>query len=250
MPKKIIYIAVGILIALIILSFAKDAIVKISVEKGVNMVTGMKLSIKSFRVGILRTLVHVKGLKLYNPKGYKDKLMMDMSEVYVNYDLPAFLEGKVHLYELRINLKELLIVKNREGELNVDLLTFVKDEKGKAPEGEGKLPEVQIDNFRLIADRVVYKDYSRGKKPSVTEYNVDLDQEYHDINDFRKLIMLIVAKTMSDTSVAQLSGFDLRSLEKALNNVVPGAGDAVNGTVDTLKNATKGLMSPFGAKEE
>ena len=82
--KKLGIILVGILVALVIVSFAKDMIIKVSVEKGVEVVTGLRLGIRSLSVGIIRTLVDIKDMRLYNPKGFKDPLMMDMKEIYVN----------------------------------------------------------------------------------------------------------------------------------------------------------------------
>ena len=95
--KKIMIIVAAVLIAVIALGVTKDTIIKVSVEKAAQVVTGLKLSIRSLNVGIIRTIIAVRSLKLYNPAGYKDRVMLVILEIYVDYDLPAIIRGNVHL---------------------------------------------------------------------------------------------------------------------------------------------------------
>ncbi len=265
MPKKAIYIVVGILTVLLVLSFAKDAIVKISVEEGVNLVTGLKLSIRSFRVGILRTFVDIRGLKLHNPKGFKDKMMMDMPQIYVDYDLPAILGGKIHLNDMVIDLKELLVVKNEQGDLNLNSLNVVKDQKKAAPAEKKEMPQVQIDNLRLKVGKVIYKDYSKGGSPSVQEFDINIDESYKDIDDPQELISLIIVKAIKKTAIAKLTNFNVGKLEGYASDVLvtaekigtqaaATAGVTAKEGTQVLKDTTKGLtdalMSPFKTKKE
>ena len=62
--------------------------------------------------------------------------MVDLSEIYVDYNLGAIMGGKVHFEEVRLHLKEFVDVKNEAGELNLNSLRAVKeaDEKGKVDE--------------------------------------------------------------------------------------------------------------------
>ena len=50
--KKVLIIVISILAILLVLSFVKDTLIKISVEKGVELVTGLQLKMRSFNVGI------------------------------------------------------------------------------------------------------------------------------------------------------------------------------------------------------
>ena len=276
--KKILIIVAIALVALIVLSSAKDAIIKISVEKGVELVTGLKLRVKSFRVGLVNTLVGIKDLKIYNPRGYPDKIMLDMPEIYVNYDLPAIFKGKIHLEEVRIDMKEFMVVKNKDGELNLDSLKVVEAQKeGKKPaqKAAGVAPQIQIDNLRLRIGKVIYKDYSQGAKPSVKEYDVNIDEEYKNIKDPYSLVSLIVVKALMNTTIANLTNFDLSGLEgtvseslktaqKAVEEVAgtaketlkatsEQAQEAAKETQETLKKTTESLVEaiklPFGSKK-
>lgn len=266
------------LACLVVLSFAKNTIVKVSVEKGVNVVTGLKLGIKSMNVGVIKTLVGIKGLTLYNPKGYKDKVMLDMPEIYVQYDLPAILKGDVHLQEMRIDLKEFVVVKNEKGELNLNALNVVKDQKGEkkaGPATKGDAPSIRIDSLRLKIGKVVYKDYSGGGEPKVQEFNINLDEEYSNIDDPTKLVNLIVVKALMNTTIAKLTNFDLNGLKgtigdtlKTAQEVLGSAGavgeqlagmtgeagktvsEATEAVSNTAKDLIQGITLPFGGEEK
>ena len=155
--KKLLFVVVGLLLLVAVLLFAKNIIAKVSVEKGVEMVTGLRLDMQSLDVGIIETLIGIEGLQLYNPEGYKDKVMVDIPEIYVDYDLGAFFKGEVHLEEVRLNLKEFVVVKNEKGELNLNALKVVKEEgkeevveeKTSVKEEKTKMPPLQIDVLEL-----------------------------------------------------------------------------------------------------
>ena len=223
--KKVIFAVIWIAAVFFILSFSKDILIKSAVEKGAEMVTGLKLDIRSLRVDIARSIVNVKGLVLYNPKGFEDEVMLDMPEIYVDYDLPAIIKGNVHLREMRLHLKELIVVKNENGELNLDALKAVKAIKeGRNPrEGARSMPEIQIDDLRLKAGKAVYKDYSRGRPPSVREFVLNLDERYTNIRDPYSLVSLIIVRTLNNTSISVLAGFDINGLAKTVSGTIASA---------------------------
>lgn len=287
MKKILISVIVSVLAVVLVVGIAKDPIAKFSVEKAVEVVTGLKLSIGNLNIGVLKTLVGINDLKLFNPSGYEDKVMLDMPEIYVDYDLPAILGGKIHLRTVRLNMSEFVVVKNAKGELNLDALNVVKEQKGEKKaepaEKKGKAPEIQIDVLELKIGKVLYKDYSKGGAPQVQEFNLNLDERYTDINDPNKLVSLIVVKALSNTSIARLTNFDVKGLQSTIGDTlasaqkvmgaaqdmmagaVPGVGgaatqvtqqagavakdatEAAKKTVDELQNVIK---LPFGAKEE
>ncbi|MGB2662170.1 MAG: hypothetical protein WBD04_07290, partial [Candidatus Omnitrophota bacterium] len=270
MQKKVIYIVVGILVAFLILSVAKDHIIKISVEQGVSVVTGMRLSIKSFQFGIIRSFVDIRGMKLFNPKGFRDRVMLDMPEIYVRYDPVSIFKREFHLYDMKIDLKELVVVKDEEGRLNLNALQVGREKKAQRKPGKFELTKLRIDNLELKADKVIYKDYSKGGSPVVKTYNVGLNERYKNVNNLEALVSLVIARTLMRTTVAQLTGFDIRRLQDTASGAIATAekitaeaavaagatlkktgkvaGETVKEGTQVLKGATEGLgkalMSP------
>jgi hypothetical protein len=248
--KKFFTFVFVLVVATFALAFAKDFIIKSSVESAVRVVTGLPLEIQKMNVGILNTMVSVKNLRLFNPDGYQDRVMLDMPEMYVDYDLGKILKGTVHLYQARLDLKEFVVVKNKDGKLNLDALNVVKDQ-GKGKKEEAKKPEdkkpikFQIDELQLKIGKVIYKDYSKGGKPSVQEFDINLNEKYSGISDPAKLVSLIVVKALVNTSVAKLANFDLGTLQGTIGDTLASAQkllgefptDKVMQTVDKAKGA-------------
>lgn len=248
MKNNLIKILVIVLAVILLLGFTKDIIVKVSVEHGVQLVTGLKLSIKNFNIGLIKTLVGIKDLKLYNPPGFEDKVMLDMPEIYVDYNLPAIFKGKVHLEEVRIDLKEFVVVKNEKGELNLDSIKVVKEQKEakeekpaeeEKPKEKGKAPEIQIDTLTLKVGKVIYKDYSKGAEPEVQEFNIALDEKFEDIDNPNAVVSLIIVKALMNTTVGRLTGFDVKGLENTIGDTLASAQEVTAQAQETAVHVTK-----------
>lgn len=255
--KGIVKIVIIILVVLVALYIGKNVIAKTAVSAGVRAVTGLKMSIRSMDIGVIKTLVGIKDLRLYNPAGFKDKLMVDMPEIYADYDLGAFFKGKVHLEEVRLNLREFVVVKNEKGELNLDSLKIVQAKKGKAPAGAEeakKAPEIQIDELELKIGKVIYKDYSKGGAPSVQEFNVNINERYSNITNPYTLANLIVFKALVNTSISNLANFDLGPIKEGLGNTLGTASkiaqDAAVKALEGVKAKSEGVVAEAVEKTE
>ncbi len=237
--KKIITVVVIIIALMVTVSFVKDMVLKTAVEKGTEMITGLGLTTSGFNAGILRSVVSIKGLKLHNPKGFTDPVMVDMPEIYVDYDLPAILGGIIHLREARINLAEFIVVKNRDGRLNLDSLKAITAQKeGKVTQNNVSKPmKMRIDLLKLKIGKAVYKDYSAGGAPSVREFNIGIDDTYKNIDNPNTLVSLIVVKALSGTAIASLANFDVGSLSSSVSDSLASAQKSVAAARATMDKA-------------
>ena len=238
--KTLLVLLVGIIVVVFVLSFFKDIIIKTSVEKGVEIVTGLQMRVQSLKVGIINTLVGIRNLRLFNPPGFKDKIMLDMPEIYIDYDLGAILKGKIHLEEMRINMNEFMVVKNEKGVLNLDSLKVVQAQQHGAKPGakeKGKAPEIQIDSLELKIGKVIYKDYSQGGKPVVKEFPINLNESYKNITNPYSLVSLIVVKALMNTTIANLTGFDLQGLQGTVSDTLATAQKVAQEAIATAREA-------------
>ncbi len=262
MKKAGLIIGVAIIV-LVILSGMKNMIAKIAIEKASKAIVGLKLDIGSLNIGIIKTLTEVKDLRLYNPEGFEDKVMFDIPEIYVDYNLPEIFKGKIHLYDMKLDLKECVIAKNKDGKLNLDSLKAVQGSSArKRPNRESKevAPDFQIDQLELKIGRVVFKDYSKGVTPYVLRFNVNLDEKYKNITDPNALVSLIVVKVVMNTGIGKLIKLDIAGLQDTIGNTLSSvqhiAGKTTSKVVDsagkTLSNTagkvTDKLKLSFGGK--
>lgn len=230
MMKRSLFFLWMIVLALAVFAVAaKNAVAKMAIEKGVRFATGLTLKMKSFDFSLTKSYVRIKGLQLYHPQGFQDRVMADLPEVNVDYELLALLKNQIHLEELHLHLKEFVVIKNERGGINLDALKPVQVQGGPAePSAPAKTepakkispartkkwkgPEVQIDNLYLQIERVVYKDYS-GPTPTVRQFNVNINERYEDIQNLNYVISLIVVKVMMQTPIALLADLDVSALQ-------------------------------------
>jgi len=247
--RKIKIVIAVLIILCIALIIAKNIIAKSALSAGVKAITGLRLSMQSMAVGVFNTLIDIKELKLYNPPGFPDALMVNMPEIYIDYDLGAFLKKRVHLQEVRLNLEEFFVIKNEKNELNLDALTVVKT-KGSAEPGEKerKMPEIQIDDLRIKIGKVIYKDYSKGTQPVEREFNISIDEHYENITDAYAFGSLIIVRALRNTAIGRLVNFDLGKLQQATSEALKETAtigkDAVGKVLETGKEAFEKII-PF-----
>ena len=227
MKRKIIIIPAIVLAVLIALFFGKNMIIKTSVTAGVRAMTGLKLSVGSMNVGVFKSLIGINELQLHNPPGFEDDLMIDLPEIYVDYDLGAFIAGRAHLEEVRLNLREFIVIKNEAGALNLDSLKVVEGEGEEVEEEadtgdkeETKMPDLQIDLLDMKIGKVIYKDYSKGTPPKEKIFNVNIEERYENITDPQSFVRLIILKALKNTTIASLANFDLGKLQSGISGAV------------------------------
>lgn len=208
--QKILIIVIAVFL---FLGIIKNPLIKTVVTIGTSKVVGAPVQIDGFSVGVFKQSVRIKGFKLYNPKGFPEEPFIDIPEVSVDYNLPALLGGKLHLPMIVVDLKEMVVVRNKDGELNVDALKVAqkKEEPTKEPveekKPEAKKPSkpmaMQIDVAKLTIGKVVMKDYSQGgDQPSVQVFNVGIqDKVFENITSAEQFATLIMVEAMGPTAI-------------------------------------------------
>lgn len=235
---KIALIGLAAVCAAVVLG--KNAIAKTAVIAGVKMITGMDAQIDDMRVGLFSSAVAVKGLKVMNPAGYPDRVMIDLPELYIDYALGDLLKGKAHLETVRLHLKELHVVKIADGSLNLRSIQALQQQTGgqtSAP--AGKAPRMQIDVLELVIGKVVFTDYT--KTPPVNQqFDVNIQERYRDIQNPYAFAAILVSRALFKTTVARLADFDVSRLESGLTQALSGAaGQAGSQAVGIAGEAVK-----------
>ena len=254
--KKIVSIGGIVLIVFAGLLIGKDLAAKAVVESVVRFMTGLELNMRHLDVALLRTSLGIQDLRLFNPNSYQDRQMLYMPEIYVDYELQPFFQGKVHLDEVRVHLKEIMVVKNEKGELNLNSLKAVQSQKKEAAAKGGreqkgakkeKAPQIRIDSLRLRIEKVIFKDYSKGGRPSVREFNLNLNESYSNVTNPYGVVSLIVVKVLMNTGLANLTNFDLGPLENSVSDALASSRQIAEGAVT---RARKTLDETAGQAEE
>lgn len=229
--KKILVVLAVLVVLVAGLGLGKNVLAKSLVEKTVHIATGLKLKMSSLKIGILKTNISINQLRLMNPKGFKDPVMLDVPEIAVDYNLRDIIGGNIHLEDVRFDLKEVLIVKNTDGSLNIDAIKSAGSKGGASQKSTEKPAEtakpadtsakkpvtIAIDHLYLKIGRVVYKDYTAGVNPKVMTFDLNLNEEHRNITNINSLIGIIVLRVMTQTTLGAITNFDPSGLMSNLN---------------------------------
>ncbi|MBI3320515.1 MAG: hypothetical protein HYZ89_08050 [Candidatus Omnitrophica bacterium] len=250
MKRMVMVSAVVVVVLIGIGMLAKNVIAKLAVTSGVKAITGLELRIRRMDVGLFSSRLGIEGLQVFNPTGFHEPVMVDMPEIFVRYDLGALVKGHIHLPEVRLNLRELTVVKNERGEVNLNALQAIKAGKAQEakPQPAAKPPQIQLDVLELHIGKVFYKDYSTFGGPQVREFNVNVHEQFHNVTNPYALAGLIVTRALGKTTLANIIHLDLGALESdvkslirgSLDFAVGGVGEVGRGALDTAQGAVKG----------
>lgn len=245
----ILAIIIGILL---IFAIGKNVILKTALEAGVKSATGLQLTIGKINLDFVNTLIEVKDLTLYNPKGYPDKVMCEVPHFYLALAVMDFFKGLIHIKEATLEIKDLYIIKDADGNTNVNALKPVKEQKEekeqpqKAEEREKKEAakpiKLLIDTLNLKIGQVVYKDYTKPG-PYVKEYNLNLNETHRNITDPKAVVSLIMTKALLKTGLSELSDLSKSELQDMVKKKL--GGQALSGDTSSVSQAMSTVAEKF-----
>lgn len=181
---------ISLAVIIIILVVSKNFIAELIAQKGLEAKTGLKSKMGTVDVGIKDTKIGIDNFKVYNPEGYKDDVMIDAPEIFLDYEIGSALKGNWHFSEVRLDIDEVQIIRNEKGELNLAALNTPDD--------------FQIDQLLLKIGKVIYKDYSLPR-PIEKEFHVGFYDTIEDINGSEELMRIIVQKSLMKSAFSKLT---------------------------------------------
>jgi len=234
MKKLLVRILVVVVILVAILFLARNFIARESVEIGAKKMTGFPLTIGSLTLSPLGSKVDAHDLKLMNPSEFPDKTFVDMPQLYIDYRLGSILSGAPHVNDMIINIKQLTVVKNSQGETNARKLKDVVS-SGKSKSSS----KYHVDTLHVHVGTVSIKDYSR---PKMTEHDtpLNIDATYKNISDSTDITRLVLLTVMSQVRLPDI-GINTEELKKNLGDVTNQAGKTLKGAAEDIDKSSKGL---------
>lgn len=151
-----------ILILILILGagYFRHKLCKFYIEKAAAKATGLKLAIENLQLDILNNSLSIQEVTLFNPDGFKDKILAKSNQIFIQYYPLSLLAGKMHLRLVKIDIEEINIIRNEEGRSNVSAFRK-KKEKAKSSTETPPNPPTQKSNVkerqkppRLLIDRL------------------------------------------------------------------------------------------------
>lgn len=221
--KIIRNIVIVIVVLLVVLFFVRNSLIKSGVRKAIEDYTGFGLKAETFNIGLFKPIIEIKGLELQNPPDFPEATAFVIRELYVKYDLASLFSSCVHLYDMVVDIPEVVIVQKADGETNLDRLTEKgrqarrkrkgrgeKDtpsaEPEKAGDGKDSKKELRIDEMTVRLGTVEFHRYEEGAdKPEIKSHKLDREEHFSNVTDLQDIIDQIAMELMTDEALKELN---------------------------------------------
>lgn len=240
---------IGIIVAAsaVALWVGKDLAFGWALSTAVSGAIGVPVSVGSTQLDPFKGKIAIRNLRVKNPAGFKGSTMLNAPLLAIDCVPGSLLSGKPHFEEIRIDLSELVVVRNKEGKLNVNVVKPKQAGGPSAKPGQQKpAPQVRIDRLYLSIGKVVFEDYSAGGKPSVQTFEVGIkDREFRNIESPAAVVSLLMVEALTRTTLNKIVDLDIQELRGVAQDALKqGLGLAGDGA-DQVEGAAKGLLKLF-----
>lgn len=213
--KKALIIIAAVLVFLFVIGLTKDLLLKSVVEVAASQVTGAPVRIGGFSLGLLKQSVRITDFILSNPSGFPQGTLLDIAEMKVAADLPALMKKQLHLKEVVFSLKEVVIIKNKEGKLNIDALKVAQKKEEKKPQKKEKRAEqmpFRIDVLKMRIGKVISKDIS-VEPPKLEVFDAGYKETiYKNITSPEQLVVLVLSESARHAAIKGAAIYGAASL--------------------------------------
>jgi len=211
-PRPLRWLIIAVLIVFV-LSVLKDLLIKTAIEFFAPPIVGAKVEMTGFELGLFNHQIHITNFKLYNPPGFPDQEFLVIPEIRVQADIPSLMKGRMYFPLVVLNMDKMVVVKNKDGKMNVDELKIIKDQQEANKGKRMKLPVFKIDLMELNVGKVIMEDYTHAPPAKVEAYDVNIkDQKIRNINGLPKLVTAILIEAMKPTAIRSAGLFAAEAL--------------------------------------
>jgi len=194
--------SIAVFLVLFLLSAFRDLIIKSAIELSSPSIIGAKIEMGSLSLGVLTHQVHIKNFRMYNPPGFPDQIFMSLPEVALKVDINGLLKGRMYFPLVVMDMDKMVVVKNKEGKLNVDSIKMIQEQAAANKGKPMKLPAFKIDLLELNLGKVIVEDYTHAPPVHVEAYDLNIkDKKITNINGIPKLMAAVMVEAMKPTAI-------------------------------------------------
>lgn len=192
--KKLIKWGVRLLVVPVLLFAAgilfREGIAKSLLEKQIQEVTGMDVALVRVSIPLKRPVITIERLRLWHGRRFGDKSFADIPEIQMEYDLRSLLSRKLHFKQVRLNLAELHVIRNGDGENSFTEFYKRLLQSSAAPD-PFSLHFVGIDKLTMNLGRFKYTDEENPLKTDQAWIGMK-NQTIQNVDNIKDLEPLII----------------------------------------------------------
>jgi len=224
--KKWIKRLVGLGLLVLILNYGFETYCRLALEKLISTMVGLRTSIDEFDIGVANSDIEINDLFIFNPKGFKDRRMIDIPRIYIDFDFHALFKKEINFKKLELDVKEFTVVRLGKGDTNLHHVGVIK-EGVLNPLIIESIVEIGHDfNFEVLdlkIGTVVFIDYYKNPKGKRSEYRLDLHKRLKNVDSIQSLHRIILVETLARTPINKVLDLNLNSMSKPVLNILRGA---------------------------
>src|SRR3989338_928511 len=114
--KEIFKLAVVSCITILVLSFGKDQAARLVLQNKLSAALEAPVKLSNLSIGFWHHRIVAQGLRVYDPDGFPEEIILDIPQVTADYDFEALLKRKLVLYELHLNVRRLIVSEDTENQ--------------------------------------------------------------------------------------------------------------------------------------
>ncbi|MGB2660834.1 MAG: hypothetical protein WBD04_00420 [Candidatus Omnitrophota bacterium] len=202
MKKFLVYFLVVLLAVSGVLFLFRATVAKMAVNYAIEGMVGAPVKVGKLSLDLPNNTVNMTDFKIFNPKGFPKDVLMDISSLKLVFNKITPLRQKdMVITFMDIELKEVMVIKNKEGKLNADALKFVPP-KGEEKEAKAVPTHMPVELMELSMGRVVYKDYTVKGAPSVSVFDVNMkDKKYKKMPGVEVVLAIILREALTKAAI-------------------------------------------------
>ncbi|MDP3919297.1 MAG: hypothetical protein Q8R76_00600 [Candidatus Omnitrophota bacterium] len=167
-----------------------------------------------------------KNIKISNPEIFSRGTLTAIRELYLDWDFPALLEGRLHFFAVKLEVGTLRILRNKQALINILELNVFKEADGA--EGEEAQPKrdinLQVDEFILILNHATYTDLS-GIVPLQRSFNLHMKEiAFSNLTDLKILVKIVGWETLKAMGIEDMTNLN-PNLRAQLEKIRPSASE-------------------------
>ena len=192
--KLFIWTAIA-LTAVVAVSSLFDVAVAAVLNRSIERLTGTRVEADRVHFDPFGGHLSVRHLKLLQPPGFPKGKLADIPIVRVDFDTLSFFGKTPHVRQVFVHCSEVVVVRNKEGQLNVDALRLVRE--GDKAGGR----KMDVDKLVLTLDRVIQKDFT-GEKPTVERIDLNIQEAaYENLPGTAQLIGVVLGQALQAAAI-------------------------------------------------
>lgn len=219
----------------------------------INAMTGFRLNVEKFRIGIVDSSVELAGIELKNPEGWPEDAFVTVNTVKGGVKALSFIgDSRREIDEIVLDLGTINIVRNAKGETNAlvfknklnEALGESEPEKPvekpaeKEVSGEKTPTKFIIHHLVLKAGKVRVADYS-GAKPRVAERAIPINLDLREVDSTLQIQTAITTQVVPQV-LLMLGSVQLQLGGEKGVDALKGLPGQVQGQLGNLLNAIGG----------